>query len=501
MALRRSIGATRNRLVRQLLVESLVLCVLALLAGVVLARWALVFLTQLVPPDMFLFAQPALDGRTLAVTSLVALTTGILFGLAPALHMTKIDPGAALKYGGRGVPVPNAGRRVLVVAEVAMTLILLVVAGLLIQTLYRLRYADLGFQPAQVMSLRTALSSDAYPTYQKRMAYYDHVIERVSRLPGVVAVGYSTSVPLAWKGATTELLIEGHTPEPGSRDEANFRQVSAAYLQTLGVPLLEGRHFADSDRADAQPVVIINQAMARTYWPGGNAIGRRLKTTDGAGSPWLTVVGVVGDVRQMGLDLPPRPEMYVPYRQFDSQPWFAPRDLVVRATDDPTRVVSAVVREIHAVDPTLPVTNIRLLDDLLDKEVASRRVGTLVLVAFAAFAVVLAIVGIYGLISYFVAQHAPEIGLRVALGAQPRDILTLVAGRGVVSTAIGVVMGAVGALAASRVVSSLLYGVSALDPTTLLLASVVLLAVAMVASYVPARRATKLDAMVALRQQ
>ncbi len=501
IALRRSLGATRSRIVRQLLIESLVLSVLALLAGVVLARWALVFLAQLVPPEMLLFAQPALDGRTLVVTSLVALSTAILFGLVPALYVTRVDLSAALKSGGRGLWVPNAGRRVLVVAEVAMTLVLLVVAGLLIQTLYQLRYADLGFQPAQVMSLRTALPSDAYPTHQKRVAFYDDVIERVSHLPGVVAVGYSTSVPLAWKGATTDFVIEGRAPRPGARYQANLRQVSAAYLQTIGVPLLEGRHIAESDRAGAQPVVVINQAMARTYWPGEHVIGRRFKPTDQAGSPWLTVVGVIGDVRQMGLDLPSKPEMYVPYRQFDLQAWFAPRDLVVRSTGDPTQLVPGIIREVHAVDPTLPVTHIVPLDDLLDREVASRRIGTIVIVAFAAVAVALAVVGIYGLISYFVAQHTAEIGVRVALGARPGDILALVAGRGVVSTAVGIAIGAVGALATTRVVSSLLYGISAFDPTTLLLASTLLLAVASVASYVPARRAMKLDALAALRQQ
>jgi putative ABC transport system permease protein len=241
--------------------------------------------------------------------------------------------------------------------------------------------------------------------------------------------------------------------------------------------------------------------MARTYWPGENVIGRRLKPTDEAGSPWLTVVGVIGDVRQMGLDLPSKPEMYVPYRQFDSQAWFAPRDLVVRSTDDPTQLVSGIIREVHAVDPTLPVTDIVLLNDLLDKEAASRRIGTIVIVAFAAVAVALAVVGIYGLISYFVAQHTAEIGVRVALGAQPGDILALVAGRGLVLTAVGIAIGAVGALAASRVVSSLLYGISAFDPTTVLLASTLLFAVATVASYMPARRATKLDALGALRQQ
>lgn len=501
MALRRSLGATRSRIVRQLLVESLVLSVLALLAGVAFAHWALAFLVQLVPPDMFLFARPSLDARALGVTSLTALMTGALFGLAPALRVTAVEPAATLRSGGRSVSGRNASRRVLVVAEVAMTLVLLVVAGLLIQTVYRLRYADLGFQPAQVLSLRTVLPSDTYSTQEQRVAFFDAVLERVARLPGVTAVGYSTSVPLAWKGATTGLVVDGGARATDAENDANIRQVSDGYLQALRVPLLEGRHFTDGDRAGAPPVAIINRAMARLYFPDEGAVGRRIRTTDGSGSPWLTVVGVVGDVRQMGLDLPARPELYVPYRQFGSQPWFAPRDLVVRATGDSTQLGATVIREIHTVDPTLPVTNVRPLSALLDEEVASRRLGTYVLIAFAAFAVVLAVVGIYGLISYFVVQHTPEIGVRVALGAHPRDILSLVVGKGLGSTAIGVATGALGALGASRVVKSLLYGVSALDPMTLVLASALLFTVASIASYLPARRALKLDAMEALRRQ
>ncbi len=500
IALRSSLGASRGRIVRQLLTESLVLSGLGLLAGVVLARWILLFLAQLVPPGMILFAQPSLDLRTLGFTVLASLAAGALFGLAPAVHATKVDLGSALKASGRGVSGPESRRSLLVVAEVAMTLVLLVVAGLLIQTLYRLRYADVGFRPDRVLALRTSLPQDRYSSHARRTSFYDDVLERVARLPGVVAAGYTTSVPLAWKGATTGFVLEGRAPDPALEYDANHRQVSAGYLRAIGIPLLQGRYLDDSDQPNAQQVVIVNQAMARRFWPGEDAVGKRIRTTDGPPSlPWLTIVGVVGDVRQMGLDAPVRPEMYVPYRQFDSQPWFAPRDLVVRADGDPTALAGSITRAIHDVDPALPVSNVKLLNDILDEDVASRRIGTIVLIAFAAFAVLLAVVGIYGVISFFVVQHIPEIGVRLALGAQTRDILMLVAGKGVMLTLAGVGIGAVAAVAATRLVSSLLYGFTGFDPTALVLASVLLVLLASVASYVPARRATKLDPVVALR--
>jgi len=501
IALRSSLGASRGRIVRQLLTESVVLSALGLLVGIVLAKWALAFLEQLVPSSMMLFAQPTLDLPALGFTVLVSLVAGVLFGLAPAIHVTKLDPGSTLKGGGRGVSCPESRRSVLVVTEVAMTLVLLVVAGLLVQTLYRLRYADIGFRPGEVLMLRTSLPPDTYASHARRTLFYDQVLERVTPLPGVLAAGYTTSVPLAWKGGTTSFVAEGHALDPGVTDDVNHRQVSADYLRAIGIPLLQGRYFAEGDHASAQPVVIINETMARQYWPGMNVIGKRMRTTDDQAHPaaWLTIVGIVGDVRQMGLDEPVKAEMYVPYRQFDSQPWFAPRDLVVRTTGDPMRLVGAITREIHAVDRAQPVSHIRLVTDILDEEVAARRIGTIVLVAFAAFAVVLAIVGIYGLISFFVVQHIPEIGVRIALGAQTREILTLVAGKGVSLTLIGLGIGAVAAVAATRLVSSLLYGFTGFDPTALGLASLLLLLLALVASYVPARRATKLDPIVALR--
>ena len=503
IALRSSLGATRGRIVRQLLAESLVLCGLGLLVGVVFARGATVFLEQLVPPSMLLFARPTLDLRTLGFTTIVALTAGVLFGLAPAIHSTTLGLGSALRANGRGVSASSSRRGALVVAEVAMTLVLLVVAGLLMQSVYRLRYANIGFRPDGVLTLRTALPPDRYGTHARRTAFYDDVLQRVARLPGVLGAGYTTSVPLAWRGATTGFVIEGRPAEPDVAYDANHRQVSTGYLALIGVPLVEGRYFSESDQATAQPVVIINEAMARQHWPDGHAVGKRIKTIDDKPDtvPWLTVVGVVGDVRQMGLESPVSPEMYVPYAQFGSQPWFAPRDLVVRATSDPTRLLSAITREIHAVDAALPVSNVARLNDLLDEDVAARRIGTVVLIAFAAFAVLLAFVGIYGVISYFVVQHTSEIGVRIALGAQTRDVLALVAGKGLTLALVGVGIGSVAAIVATHLVSSLLYGFSGFDPLVLIVSCLLLVSLASIASYLPARRATALDPVVALQRQ
>ena len=409
IALRGALGASRGRMVRQLLTESLTLSAVGLIVGIVLARWTFAFLEQLVPPAMTLFARPTLDGRTLALAALVAAVTGILFGLAPALQTTRLTLSDALRLGSRSVASARA-RGILVVAEVAMTLVLLVAAGLLLQTFYQMRYADLGMRPEHVLTLRTALPIwSGYEDPARRRAFYDRVLDRVERLPGVVAAGYTTSVPLEWKGGTSEVFLDGRTPEPGAARDPNHRQVSAGYLKAIGTPLRRGRYFDRRDDVDTQPVVIVNETMARQSWPGEDAVGKRFIIDRWQDDQrWLTVVGVVGDTRQMGLEAPARPEIYIPYQQIDSQPWFAPRDLVVRASGDPTDLIGAIKAAIHDVDPALPVSNVRTLDEVLDEDVATRRVGTTLLLAFAAFALLLATVGIYGVIAYFVAQHIPR---------------------------------------------------------------------------------------------
>ena len=502
IALRGALGASRGRVIRQLLTESAVLSMSGLMLGIVLARWSLTFLEQLVPPAMTLFTSPSLNGPTLAMAAAVSVGTGLLFGLAPALAMTRPSLTEALKASGRSIPGGQRGRGLFVVAEVAMTLVLLVAAGLLLQTFYRMRYADLGVRPEGLLTLRTALPQDRYEDFPRRVAFYERVLDGVQRLPGVVSAGYTTSVPIEWKGGTNQFTIEGRTPVEGMAYDTNHRQVSEGYLKAIGTPLVRGRYFQTTDTGRSMPVVIINQTMARKYWPGGDPVGQRIAIDHGTWTdPWLTVVGVVGDVRQMGLDAPPRPEMYLPYRQIDTQPWFAPRDLVVRTTGDPMDLAGDIKQVVHSVDPMQPVSNIRTLDEVLDEDVASRRVGTTLLTAFAGFALVLAVVGIYGVIAYFVAQHVPEMGVRIALGAQRHDILRLVVWKGLTLALIGVLLGVALGLVVTRLMASLLYGVGATDVATFAGGAVLLLLLAFIASYLPARRATSVDPIVALRAE
>jgi putative ABC transport system permease protein len=502
MAVRTALGATRGRIVRQLLTESLLLAALGALPGVVVAAWALASLQQLIPPGLSLSVEPTLDVRALAGAVLLSIATGLLCGLAPALQTARSDFGEALRHGGRGVAGagPRRLRSVLVVAELAATLVLLVGAGLLGQTLYRMRYADLGLQPEKVLTLRTVLPSPRYDEPSRRAAFYEQVLERVQSLPGIVAAGYSTSVPLEWKGGTNGFLPEGSV-DPKRSYDANHRQVSAGYLRTMGIPLRRGRHFERTDGARTQPVAIVNEAMAREYWTGQDALGKRFKIGRPSEHEWITIVGIVGDVRQMGLDAPAKPEMYFPYSQISDQPWFAPRDLVVRTSTEPTGLVPAIKQAVRTVDPEQPISNIRTFDEILDEEVVQRRLGATLVAAFAGLALLLASLGVYGVLSYFVSQHKAEVGVRIALGASPRDILRLVLGQGMTLALCGVGLGVLGALALTRLVSSLLYGVGATDPATFAAAATLLVFLAGMACYWPARRAAHVDPTTAMRSE
>jgi len=504
IAVRSALGARRGRIVRQLLTESVLLAALGVGPGLLVAVWTLSFLAQLVPPGLTLWLHPTLDARALVCALVLSLSTGLLFGLAPALQTSRIDVSEPLRQGGRtSTAGPRRLRSVLVVGEVAATLVLLVGAGLLGQTLYRMRYVDLGLQPERLLTLRTVLPSQKYGELPRRAAFYEEVLERVAHLPGVVAAGYGTSVPLEWKGGTSGFVPEGiGRPEPGLSYDANHRQVSADFLRAMGVPLRRGRFLDRTDRGESRPVAIVNETMARQYWPGQDAVGKRFKIGDpDSPVPWVTIVGIVGDVRQMGLDAPVKAEMYLPYSQVGNQPWFAPRDLVVRTSVEPMSVVAAVKREIAAVDPDQAVSNIRSLDEILDEEVVQRRLGATLLTAFAVLALLLASLGIYGILSYFVAQHTAEIGVRLALGATGRDILGLVLGRGMTLALVGIGLGSLGGLALTRLMSSLLFGISATDPATFALAALLLTALALLACYLPARRAVKVDPTIAMRYE
>ena len=505
IALRVALGASRSRVVRQLLTESLLLATVAGVLGSVLAYWSFSFLQGLVPAEMALLTNLNLDTRILAFTLLISIITGVVFGLVPALQSANVDLNDALKQTSTRTTSTGRLRSSMIVFEVALSLVLLVGAGLLIQTLFQLFGQYSVLEPEKVLTMRTILPREKkYSEHQQRDNFYQQVLERVENLPGVVSAGYTTSVPLSWKGGTSGFYPEGlKTPIDGMAYDANHRQVSADYLKTMHIPLRHGRYFDKRDNAQAVPVAIINETMARQYWPGENALGRRFKIgdPDDADRPWTEIVGIVADVRQMGLDEPVKAEMYLPYQQINHNPWFTPRDLAIRTRGETSSIAGSVRQVIREVDPDQPVSNVATMSELLGEEAAQRRMGMIMLAGFAALALLLASLGIYGVLSYFVTQHTNEIGVRLALGATPRNILFLVLRKGMSLTFLGVAIGLAASFALTRLMSSLLFGVKAGDPLTFVAVPVLLALVALLACYIPARRATKVDPMVALRYE
>jgi predicted permease len=490
--------------------ESVLLSAAGGLLGALLALWTFAFLQQLVPAGLSASAEPRLDSAVLGFTLLVSLAASVAFGLAPALQASKTDLGGALKQAG-GRSSTGAGRRLrgaFVVAEVALALVLLVGAGLVVRTLYNLRGQYAGLRPESVLTLRTQLADNRYREPARRAAFYDGVLERLKSLPGVVAAGYTTAVPLTRKGGANGLSIEGKDNGPNSNWNANHRQVTPDYFRALGLALREGRGFTEQDDEGSLPVAVINETMARSFWPGESALGKRFKTgAPDSPQPWLTVVGVVEDVRQMASDEPVKAEMYVNYRQaarhFQAPGFysFAPRDLVVRTSVPPASVAPAVREAVREVDPYQPVSSVRTLEEVLGRDTAQRRVGVILLAAFAGLALLLAALGIYGVLAFFVVQHTPEIGVRMALGASPSDMLRMVVGRGMRLALAGVGLGLAASLVLTRLIESQLFGVSATDPYTFAGLALLLALVALLACLIPARRATKVDPMVALRYE
>jgi putative ABC transport system permease protein len=506
IAVRAALGARRLHIMRQLLVESLLLAIVGGVCGALLASWSFAFLRRLIPDGLALSTNLNLNLKVLGFTLMVSLLTALVFGLVPAFQASNMDLNEALKQGGGRTGLNAAGNRVrsvMVVSEIALALVLLVGAGLLIQTFQKLRQQYSGLQPENVLTLRTVLPRNKYPEQPQRAAFYKQVLERVRSLPGVVSAGYATTIPLAWKGGTSGFYPEGRTVAQAKADglsyDANHRQVSADYLKTMGISLMRGRPFNEGDNEQAISVAIINETMARQYWPNEEAIGKRFKLGDPDGNrPWMTVVGVAGDVRQMGVDEPVKAEMYLPYQQIREDQWFAPRDLVIRTMVAPLSIVGATRAVIQQVDPDQPISNIRTMDEVLGEETASRRLGMTLLTMFAALALLLATLGIYGVLAYFVVQHTQEIGVRMALGAQRRDILGLVVKRGMRLAVLGVMIGLGAAFALTRLMASLLFGVGTADPLTYATIALLLILVALFACYLPARRATKVDPMIAL---
>jgi putative ABC transport system permease protein len=500
MAVRAALGAGRWRIVRQLLTESVLLAGVGGSLGLLVAKWSFDLLRQLVPAEMRLATVLQIDTPMLLFTLALSVIAGVLFGLAPAVQASKTDLNDALKQRGGRAGFSGGHRRlrdVFVVAEIALALVLLVGAGLLIQTLSKLSGQYSGLRPDHILTLRTALGEHKYEEHSRRVAFYDQVLDRVKHLPGVISAGYTTSVPLEWKGGANGLTIEGRQPEPGIAWNAIHRQVSSDYLQTMGFGLRQGRYFTEQDNENGMPVAIINETMARQYWPNQDPLGKRFSF----GNPdrWLTIVGVVGDVRQMGADAAVKAEMYLPHRQIKTHAFFAPRDLAVRTAVEPLSLLPAVRQAIHEVDADQPISVVRTMDQVVGEETAPRRLGTTLLTTFAVLALLLAALGIFGVLSYFVAQQTPEIGVRMALGARPRDILALVLSKGLRLALAGVGAGLLAALALTRLMRSQLFEVSTLDPVTFIAVALSLPAVALLACSLPARRAARVDPMVALR--
>jgi len=505
IAVRCALGAGRWRIVRQLLVESTLLAGIGGVLGVVLAIWSFAFLRQLVPEEMANSATLQMDAGVFAFAFAVSVLSGLFFGLAPALQASRLRLTSALNEGGNRSGFGSAHQRlrsVLVVGEVALALVLLVCAGLLIQTLSKLHSQYSNLHGESLLTLRTSLPENRYREHSKRVAFYDQVLQKVEAIPGVISAGYSTSVPLEWAGGANGITIEGRQAETGASFNANHRQVSASYLQTMGIGLEKGRYFSAHDDAQSQPVAIINRTMARQYWPGEDPIGKRFRNgSPESDRPWLTIVGVVADVRQMGVDQPTKAEMYFPYKQIRTHAFFTPRDLVVRASVIPSNLVPSVRAAVYSVDPNQPISNIRTMDNVLSEQTRMRSLAMSLLTAFAGLALLLSMLGIYGVLSYFVAQHTREIGVRLALGADGRKIFSFVLTRGFVLALIGIAIGLGVSLVITRLLRSLLFEVSAVDPLTYLAVTVVLLVVAITACALPAIRAARVDPLVALRYE
>ncbi|MEW6206897.1 MAG: ABC transporter permease [Acidobacteriota bacterium] len=509
IAVRLAMGATRWRIIRQLLTESVLLSIFGASLGVLFAWWSFDFLRHLIPDGLALSIKLDLDMRVLLYTLLLSLATGIIFGSAPALQTSQIDLNESLKQSGGRTGLSRGGSRLrsaMVVAEVALALVLLVGAGLLIQTFFNLRNQYSVLQPENVLIFRTQLPSGKYREPSRGWAFYEQVIERVKSLPGVVSAGYTTTIPLEWKGGTSGFYPEGLTVEEararGLSYDANHRQVSADYLQAMGISLRQGRYLKDSDNEQTMSVAVINETMARQYWPGEEAVGKHFQLGDpSSDKPWITIVGIAADVRQMGPDEPVKAEMYFPYRQVRGYQFFSPRDLVIRASTAQSGLTAAVQGEIHAVDADQPISNIRTMEETVGEEIASRRLSVTLLAAMASLALLLAMLGIYGVLSWFVAQQTSEIGVRLALGAQRRDVMRLVLKKGMRPALTGIVIGLGAALALTRLMTSLLFEVRATDPVTFIGVPLILTAVALAACYIPAWRATRVDPMTALRYE
>jgi predicted permease len=499
IAVRIALGAGRARLVRQLLTESVLLAVTGGVLGLLLAVWGSKMLVRLgsLPNS----GDIGIDTWALGFTLLVSFAAGIIIGIVPALQFTKSSLSETLKQGsGRtgGSPMKQHTRKALVVSEVALSLVLLIGAGLMIRSFWKLQNVDPGFDTSNALTMSVALTPIRYSEPHQQLAFLDRAMEQIRAVPGVVSVGTTTTIPLAGGGSTQPFSIEGRpTGTIAEQPMAQTRYISPDYFKAIGIPLRQGRFFSDQDRDNSVPVIIISEAMARRFWPGENPIGKRLTPSFHSKEGAREIVGVVGDVKARGLDSDASTMMYLPYKQ-------APRpfmSFVVRTSSNPESLVQPVSRAIYSIDKEQALTDVQTMDQVLMQSLSDRRFNMTLLLTFAGVALVLAAVGVYGVMNYTVTLRRRELGIRMALGAKASDVLRLVLRQGLTLTLIGVGAGLISAYALTRLMASLLYGVTATDYLTFASVSAVLIVVGLVASFVPARRATKVDPTIALRTE
>ena len=503
IAIRTALGAGRRQLVQQLLTESILLALVGGALGLALAWLAVRGMGALNLANLPRADEIAIDPPVLFFTLLLSLLTGVVFGLVPALHVSRADLHGTLKEGGRSATADRTGRGVrsaLVVAEMALALTLLAGAGLLIKSVARLSAVDTGFRPERLLTFHIALPQAKYPSDTTRAALFDRLVPAIAALPGVQGVGATSVLPFGGGWSTGSFTVEGYqVPQDQPSPWGDIRIVTPDYLRTLGAPLRRGRHLEARDALGAPNVAVVDEEMVRRFWPASDPIGKRITFGDATDSTteWITVVGVVGHTKHEGLDAEDRVQLYLPYAQAAQ----GGMSMVVRTTGDPLAQVSSVRRAVQSVDADLPIARIEAMEALVDRSVGQRRLAMILLGAFAGIALVLAAVGIYGVMAFSVTQRSHELGVRMALGAGRRRVLALVVGQGMTLAGAGVALGILGALGLTRLIGSQLYAVRATDPSTLATVAVVLFATALLATLVPALRATRVDPVVALREE
>ncbi|HEY7403142.1 MAG TPA: ABC transporter permease [Candidatus Angelobacter sp.] len=506
IAVRTAIGASSWRLLRQFMAEGILLSLIGAVLGLGLAYAGLYTIKATNAGSIPRASEIGIDSTVLLVTLLVSILTGVLFGLAPLMHLAIKNVHGLLKDVGGGASSGSAGaqsfRRGLVAFEIGSAMLLLICCGLMVRAFWKLQQVDIGLDPRGVSTLRVTLPGAVYSDNQKIQSLWSRLQERITHLPGVQSAALVSGLPPARRVNANDTEIEGFVPEPGGpvQNVDFYQSVSDGYFEAMGIRLIEGRYFTASDAEGAPNVIIANQTMARTFWKNQSPIGRRVRPSNSRSNEWCTVIGVVADVKNAGIDKPTGTELYLPYRQPQGG-GSSGMYVVMRGRADSLDLAGAVRRELRDLDPTVPVSAVRTMDEVLSTAQSRPRFLTYLLTIFSGVALALAMVGIYGVLSYLVARRSKEFGLRMALGAPRQHVLALVLKQGAVLAAIGIVFGLLVALALTRLMSSLLYGIHAIDPTTFVAMPLALAAVALVASYVPARRATKVDPMVALRYE